>query len=66
MKTKAEGYIDSARVALLLGLTVGLGMVVHEGFFFVAGAIAIGALAVATAHVMQEHTDCARLKHQHR
>ncbi len=66
MKTKADGYIDSARVALLLGLTVGLGIVAHEGFFFVAGAIAVSALVVATMHAMQEHADGTRMTHQHR
>lgn len=38
------GGIDLARVALLLGLSIGLGIVVHEGFFLVAGAIAVGSL----------------------
>ena len=43
--------MDPARVALLLGLSVGLGIAVHEGFFFVAGAIAVGALAAAIANI---------------
>ncbi|HAK07639.1 MAG TPA: hypothetical protein DCO65_10315 [Spartobacteria bacterium] len=67
MKTieKDGGHVDPARVALLLGLSIGLGIAVHEGFFLVAGAIAIGALTVATVHAVQEHSDGARLAHQH-
>jgi hypothetical protein len=48
---------DPARVALLLGLSIGLGIAVHEGFFLVAGAIAVGALTVATARALQEHAE---------
>jgi hypothetical protein len=33
--------VDSARVALLLGLSIGLGITVHEVFFLVGGAIAL-------------------------
>jgi hypothetical protein len=39
------------------GLSIGLGIAVHEGFFLVAGAIAVGALTVATAHALQEHAE---------
>ena len=68
MKTieKTDGGIDSARVALLLGLSIGLGMVVHEGFFLVAGAIAVGVVAAAIANTMHDHAKDARLTHQHR
>ena len=68
MKTieKDGEHIGPARVALLLGLSIGLGVVVHEGFFVVAGAIAVGALTVATMHAIQEHSDGTRLAHQHR
>lgn len=67
MKTidRSSGHVDQARVALLLGLSIGLGIAVHEGFFLVAGAIAVGALTVATMHAVQEHADRARLAHQH-
>ena len=34
--------MDPARVALLLGLSVGLGIALHEAFLLVAGAIACG------------------------
>lgn len=62
---QSSGHVDPARVALLLGLSIGLGIVVHEGFFLVAGAIVVGALTVATAHAIQEHGDRSRLVHQH-
>jgi hypothetical protein len=59
-----DGSVDGSRVALLVGLSVGLGIVVHEVFFLVGGAIAVGALAVATGHAMQEHAERTRLAHQ--
>ena len=67
MKTikKDDGSVDGARVALLVGLGVGLGIVVHEAFFLAAGAIAVGVLTLATAHAMQEHAERTRLAHQH-
>ena len=57
--------MNPRRVALLLGLSLGLGIVVHEGFFVVAGAIAVGALAVATMHAVEKNTDQTHLAHQH-
>ncbi len=68
MKTtnQSSGHVDTADFALLLGLSIGLGIAVHEGFFLVAGAIAIGAPTVATVHTIQEHSDGARLAHQRR
>ena len=66
MKKHDEQAMDPARVAFLLGITLGLGIVVHEGFFLVAGAIAVGSLAVAAAHALHEHTEAGRLTHHHR
>jgi hypothetical protein len=68
MKTlrKPTGDIDSARVALILGLTIGLGIVVHEGFFVLAAAIAVGAGAVAAAHALHEHNEHTRLAYRPR
>lgn len=67
MKTikKDGGQVDPARVALLLGLSIGLGILVHEVFFLVGGAIAVGALAAGTAHALQEHADKTRPARQH-
>ena len=58
--------MDPARIALLLGLSVGLGIAVHESFFFAAGAIAVGALAGAIANIIHDHDWRGRLTHQHR
>lgn len=61
-----DGSVDGARVALLAGLSIGLGIAVHEVFFLVGGAIAVDALTVATAHALQEHAEHARPARQHR
>ena len=55
--------MEPAQVAVLLGLTVGLGMAVDESFFVVAGAIAVGAIVVATANAIHDHAGRARLAH---
>ena len=67
MKTikRADGSVDGSRVALFLGLSVGLGIVAHEAFFLVAGAIAVGALTVAAVHAVEEHSERTHLAHQH-
>jgi len=58
--------IDPARVALVLGLSIGLGIVVHEGFFLVAGAIAVGAAAATIANAIHDHHHAAQLFPHHR
>lgn len=55
-----DGSVDSTRVTLLVGLSIGLGIVVHEAFFLAGGAIAVGALAAATAHALHEHAEQTR------
>ena len=67
MKTidRDDDAVNPRRVALLLGLSIGLGVVVHEGFFVIAGAIAVGALAVATMHAVEKHAERTHLTHQH-
>ena len=55
--------MDPARVALLLGLSVGLGIAVHEGFLLVAGAIAVGALAATVANMIHDHAESNRMTH---
>ena len=55
--------VDPARVALLLGLSVGLGIALHEGFFIVAGAIAVGALAAAITNMIYDHAEANRMTH---
>jgi hypothetical protein len=68
MKTirRDDGSVDSIQVTLLVGLSIGLGIVVHEAFFLVGGVIAVGALAAATAHAIQEHAEQTRPARQHR
>jgi len=68
MKTlrKLSGEVDSARVALVLGLSIGLGIAVHEGFFLVAGAIALGALTVTAVHAIREHHEQTQLAYRPR
>lgn len=61
-----DGGIDPAQVALLFGLSVGLGIVLHESFFVVAGAIAVGAMAATIANIIYDHTEQSPLTHQHR
>jgi hypothetical protein len=58
--------MDPARVALLLGLSVGLAIAVHEVFFIIASAIAVGALAAAAANAIQDHAEANRFSHQRR
>ena len=64
--TRDDGSVDGARLALLLGISIGLGIAVHEVFFLVGGAIAVGALTVGTVRALQEHAEHVRLAHQHR
>jgi hypothetical protein len=68
MKTlrKLSGEMDSARVGVLLGLSIGLGIAVHEGFFLLAGAIAIGALATTAVHAIRVHHDQNHLAYRAR
>lgn len=67
MKTikREDGSVDGARVAVLVGLSVGLGIVVHEAFFLVGGAIALGALTVATVHALEKESGQNRPVRQH-
>jgi predicted ATP-dependent serine protease len=65
-KEKVSAGIDPARVALLLGVTIGLGIVVHEGFLLVAGAIAVGAFSAAIANAIHDHTENTPLRQEHR
>ena len=63
-KENGGGGMDPARVTLLLGLSLGLGIAVHEGFFLVAGAIAVGAIAAAIANTIDDHAVGSQLTNQ--
>lgn len=62
---RGDGSVDGARAALLVGLSVGLGIVVHEVFFLVGGAIAVGALAAAVTHAAAGDGEQTRPARQH-
>ena len=49
------GEIDSAKVALLFGLSVGLSLAVHAGFFVVAAVIAAGAIRAILSNLASRH-----------
>ena len=54
---------DEARIALLLALLVGLGIVVHEIFLLVALVIAIGELISSLARLASDHRLVSHLVH---
>ena len=58
---KNDGSVDGTGVAVLVGASIGLGLLVHEVFFLFGGAIAVGALAAALAHGTPEHVQKRRL-----
>ena len=63
---KNDGSVDGPRLAVLVGASIGLGLLVHEVFFLVGGAIAVGALAAAVTHAAEEHATKTRPVHQRR
>ena len=60
---KNDGSVDGTRVAVLVGASVGLGLLVHEVFFLVGGVIAVGALAAAVTRTAEEHAAKTRPVH---
>jgi hypothetical protein len=68
MKTRSRetGEMDSARFALFLGLIVGLGIAVHEGFFLIAGAVVLAAIAATVMHALHQRTENTRLAYRAR
>jgi hypothetical protein len=64
--TTPNGEMNSARIALLIGLSIGLGIAVHEAFFLIGGAIAVGTLAATAIHAMHEHSEDTRLAYRAR
>jgi hypothetical protein len=63
---KDDGSVDGTRVAVLVGISIGLGIVVHEVFFLIGGAIAVGALAGAVTDAIEEHAAKTQPAHQRR
>ena len=60
---KNDGSVDGTRFAMLVGASIGLGLLVHEVFFLVGGAIALGALAAAVTHAAEDHAAKTRPVH---
>jgi uncharacterized membrane protein YhiD involved in acid resistance len=56
---KLEPFLQARTVALLIGLAIGLGLVVHGAFFFLAFLIALAAAADCAIEAMLDH------HHQH-
>ena len=63
---KDDGRVDGTRVAVLVGASIGLGLLVHEVFFLVGGVIAVGALAAGMTHAVEEQVEKTRPIHQRR
>jgi len=55
--------LDSARVAVLFGLTIGLGIAIHPVFLLVAAVIGIAALIAVVSHAIHQHGDHKWLTH---
>ena len=60
---KTPQGIDSARAAVLFGLTIGLGITVHQGFLLVAAGIGLAALGHALVHAVHQHGDHTWVTH---
>ncbi len=66
---KLEPFLQARTVALLIGLSIGLGVVVHGAFFFLAFLIALAAAVdcAIEAKFDHHHQDCSHpsLVHRH-
>jgi predicted Co/Zn/Cd cation transporter (cation efflux family) len=62
---KRTEFLDPATITLLMGLAVGLGIAVHDGFFLVALGIGGVALGQSVLHAIKEHSDQLRMGHRH-
>ena len=51
---KRTEFLDPAKITLLMGLAVGLGIAVHDGFFLVALGIGGVALGQSVLHAIKE------------
>ena len=61
---KRTEFLDLATMTLLMGLAVGLGIAVHDGFFLVALGIGGVALGESILHAIKEHGGQVRMGHQ--
>src|SRR6516162_1332651 len=63
---RVKSFLEARTVALLIGLTIGLGIALHEAFFFVALLIALGAAIEWVVEAPAEHQHVRHLKLTHR
>jgi len=63
---KLEPFLQARTVALLIGLAIGLGVVVHGAFFFVALLIALAAAIDWAVEAKLEHQHFSHLNLAHR
>ena len=62
---KKFDIFDAPTTTVLLGLTLGLGIVVHGAFFLVALVIVMVALGRQVFEIISGHLHDARLTHRH-
>ena len=61
---KRTEFLDPATITLLMGLAVGLGIAVHDGFFLVALEIGGVALGQSVLHAIKGHGSQLRMGHR--
>jgi hypothetical protein len=63
---RVRPFLEARTVAVLIGLAIGLGIALHEVFFFVALLIALGAVIEWAVEATAEHQHVRHLKLTHR
>ena len=68
MKTLRDdrGKIDSAKMAVLFGLSIGMGIAVHPAFFLLTAFILLGLLTTKLVHAVHKHAEQTRLAYRAR
>ena len=65
-ETRGKPFFEAWTVAVLIGLSIGLGIAVHEAFFFVALLVVLGAVIEWEVEATAEHQHVRHLKLTHR
>lgn len=65
MKKVLLKILDPTRATVLIALTIGLGIAVHEVFFLVALLLAIAAFVQSTVNALNQSIARAKLTHRH-
>jgi hypothetical protein len=63
---RVKPFLEARTVAVLIGLAIGLGIALHEAFFFVALLIALSAGIEWAVETTAEHQHVRHLKLTHR